>query len=53
MARNQGPVTDDEIERAKEEIEDLRGEVRQVLADELGGDPDDYRADRVAADGGE
>jgi hypothetical protein len=46
-------MTDDELERAKKEIEDLRGEVRQMLADELGGDPDDYRAGRVAADGGE
>jgi hypothetical protein len=40
------PVSDDEIERAKDEIEALRVEVRQVLADELGGDPDDYRAER-------
>jgi hypothetical protein len=38
------PASDDEIERAKDEIEALRVEVRQLLADELGGAPDDYRA---------
>jgi hypothetical protein len=42
------PVSDDEIERAKDEIEALRVEVRQVLADELGGDPGDYRAGPAA-----
>jgi hypothetical protein len=42
-------MTDDEIERAKDELEDLRGEVRQVLADELGADTGGYRADRVEA----
>jgi hypothetical protein len=42
-------MTDDEIERARDELEDLRGEVRQVLADELGADTGGYRADRVEA----
>ena len=42
-------MTDDEIERAKDELADLRGEIRQVLADELRADTEDYRADRVEA----
>jgi len=53
MARNQSPMTDEELEQAKAEIHDLFEDVRRDLAEDLGGDPDDYRADRVAADGGE
>ena len=46
-------MTDEEIEDAKDELHDLFAEVREDLADDLGGDPEDYRADRAATDGGE
>jgi len=49
MPRTGGPMTDDEIERAKEELAALRREVRQVLADELETDPGECRAGRVEA----
>lgn len=53
MARNQQPVTAEELEQAKTALENLRGDVRQALADEFGGDPEDYRADRAVTDGGD
>lgn len=53
MARNQEPMTDDEIEALREEMDEQRVEIREALAEDLGGDPDDYRADRPATDGGE
>jgi hypothetical protein len=53
MARDQASMADDDIKNAKAQIEDLRGDVREALAEDLGDDPDDYRADRVARDGGE
>lgn len=53
MARDQEPMTDEEIEQAKAEIADLFEEVREDLADDLGGEPEDYRTDRRVADGGE
>jgi len=47
-------MTDEELETAKAEIEELREEVREALAEDLGGDPDDYDATRKpVADGGE
>jgi len=46
-------MTDEQIAEAKAELEDLRREIREDLAEDLGGDPEDYRADRAAADGGE
>lgn len=54
MARNQEPMTDEEIE-AFEEVMDEQGEnFREALADDLGGDADDYRAGQTAVtDGGE
>lgn len=36
MARDQTPMTEDEIERAREEIHDLFDEVRQDIASEQG-----------------
>jgi len=53
MARNQEPMTDEELAEAKESLEALREQVREDLAEDLGGDPEDYRADRAAADGGD
>lgn len=47
MARDtERPMTDDELAAASEAIQELRAEVRADLAEDLGGRPDDYRADR-------
>jgi hypothetical protein len=46
-------MTDEQIEALRAEIDDDREQVRELLAEELGGDPEDYRVDRAAADGGE
>jgi len=46
-------MTDEQIEEAKDELHDLFADVREDLAEDLGGDPEDYRVDRAAADGGE
>lgn len=51
MARDQQPMTDEELENSKDEIHDLLAEVREDLAEDLGGELEDYRADRTAADG--
>lgn len=42
-----------EYEQAKEEIHDLFDDVREDLAEDLGGDPEDYRASRPKSDGGD
>jgi hypothetical protein len=46
-------MTDEELAEAKESLEELRKQVREDLAEDLGGDPDDYRADQPVADVGE
>jgi hypothetical protein len=46
-------MTDEELAEAKEGPEEPRERVREDLAEDLGGDPEDYRADRRVADGGE
>lgn len=47
-------MTEDEIEQAREDIHDLFDDVRADMADDLGGDPEDYQAESSAApDGGE
>lgn len=46
MARDQEPMTEEQLEEASEQIQELREEVREDLAADLGGDPDDYRADK-------
>lgn len=56
MARGKEPMTDAELESAREALEEFRVETREILAEELGDDPDDYRADRyreLEADGGD
>lgn len=50
MARDQGPMTDEELEEASEQLEELREEVREALAAELGGDAEDYRAEKFLHD---
>lgn len=52
MARDQEPVTDDEIEAVREEIQEQRVEIRRDLADDLGGDPEDYDAEKYWKNGG-
>ena len=39
----QRPMTDEEHGQLREAVEELQAETRQYLADELGGDPDDYQ----------
>jgi hypothetical protein len=53
MARDHEPMTDEQLSAAREELQSLREEVREALAEDLGGDPDDYRADQAVADGGD
>jgi hypothetical protein len=46
-------MTDDEIAELREQMDAQREDIRAALADDLGGDPDDYRADkRPVTDGG-
>ncbi|MFB6201353.1 MAG: hypothetical protein ABEI98_05015 [Halorhabdus sp.] len=61
MARDQEPVTEDEIEALREEMDKQREEIREALAEDLGGEPEYYdaeeylndRAGEPVADGGE
>ena len=61
MARNQEPVSEEEIETLREEMEEQRETIREALADDLGGEPEDYDAEAYfndlsgepVADGGE
>ena len=58
MARDQEPVSEEELEAAKQQLDELRERVREDLAADLGGDPEDYNADTYhvdepVADGGE
>ena len=39
-------MTEEELAAASDAIQELREEVRADLAEDLGGDPEDYRADR-------
>lgn len=56
MARNQEPITEAEIEAAKAEMREQQQEIREQLADDLGGEPEDYDASAYfhrQAEGGE
>jgi hypothetical protein len=61
MARNQEPVSEGEIEALREEMDEQREDIREALAEDLGGEPEDYdaeeylndRAGEPVADGGE
>jgi len=50
MARE--PMTDDEFDAFNEAMDEQAKEPRESLAENLGGDPEDYRR-RPVADGGE
>ena len=45
-APEQRPLTDEEHEEIKEGLDEFARETRELLAQELGGDPEDYRRDR-------
>ena len=61
MARNQKPVSEAEIEALREEMDEQRLEIREAMAEDLGGEPEDYdagkylidRAGEPVADGGD
>jgi hypothetical protein len=48
----QEPMTDDEFDALDEPMDKQAEELRESLADNLGGEPEDYRR-RPVADGGE
>ena len=51
MARDQTrPMTDEDIQTLREDIEEVRKEVRKDLAADFGGDPEDYQAGRFILD---
>jgi hypothetical protein len=50
MAPNQEPVGEEEFEALREEMEKQREELRNALADDLGGDPEDYDAEKYLND---
>ena len=44
-ARYDRPVSEEELDAMPEKIDEHFDEIYELLADELGGDPEDYRAD--------
>jgi len=44
MARDRQPMTDADIEALREKMDEQREEIREALAEDLGGDPEDYGA---------
>jgi hypothetical protein len=46
-------MTDEQFDQAREEIHELFEEVREALAEDLGGEPEDYRADEVTVGNGD
>lgn len=54
MARDQKPMSEEEIEAFKAEMAAQREELHEALAEDLGGEPEDYRVDALTmADGGD
>lgn len=54
MARDKKPMTEADFEALETAMADQAEELRRALAEDLGGDPEDYRVgERVAVDGGE
>ena len=45
MARDQEPVSEAEIEALREAMDEQREEIREALAEDLGGEPEDYDAE--------
>jgi hypothetical protein len=61
MARDREPVSEEELEALRKEMSDQREAIREALATDLGGTPEDYdaevylndRAGEPVADGAE
>lgn len=54
MARDKQPVTHAEIDALREKMGEQREDIREPLAEDLGGEPEDYRAGQEPVpDGGE
>jgi hypothetical protein len=51
MARDTEPMTDSELDAFEEAMNEQAEELREALAEDLGGDPEDYRKRPVADDG--
>lgn len=52
MAQDLEPLTDDELEEIKAAMKEQAEKVREALAEDLGGEPEDYRPPSVT-DGSE
>ena len=50
MARDQEPVSEEELRALQEEMDGQREEIREALADDLGGEPEDYDAEKYLSD---
>ena len=50
MTRDQTPVSDAELEALREEMEAQRAAIREDLAEDLGGEPEDYDIERRLSD---
>lgn len=50
MARDRGPVTEAEYEALREQMEEQAAALRESLAEDLGGEPEDYNSDTYHAD---
>jgi hypothetical protein len=46
-------MSEEEMEEFKQEMEAQGEELREAMAEDLGGDPEDYEARRRLADGGD
>jgi hypothetical protein len=51
MARDQEPVSEEELEARREGVAEQREQVREELAEDLGGEPEGYNADAYRVDG--
>ena len=52
MARDQRPMNDDEIAELRDKMDAQREDIRAALAEDLGGDLEDYRVLTVESEGG-
>ena len=50
MTEDQEPMTDEEIEELRQQMEAQREEIRADLAEKLGGEPEDYNAEKVISE---
>ena len=50
MARNQEPVSEEDIDALREEMDEQREDIREALAEDLGGEPEDYDAQEYLND---